>query len=191
MKQPEFTNKFHRFIYKLNKNIGTAESVLSMITMWLLVVMVIVFILARYVFKISMPWSDEAARYLLILLGWLGAAYAASNGDHLEIDILGALVKKHSKNPEKILAITDRISKLLSMSFLGVFMFYYTRFVFKMAKIGTAAVALPFKMWIPMSFVIIGGLLIFIHTLCNLLLPREHWSDVINAENQKKGSEEK
>ena len=191
MDQPEFDNKFFAAVYKLNKTLGKIESVLSIIILWALIAVVCIFISCRFIFHISTPWADESARYLLILLGWMGASYAASNGDHLEIDILGSVVKKRAKNPEKILAITDRISQILSMLFLAVFLYVYTEFVLKMAKTGTPSAALPVEMWVPMSFVVVGVVLVFLHTLCHTLLPRKYWHEAEESKQDKKaqGSE--
>lgn len=185
MNQLEFENKFVEIVYKINKFFGKIESVLSVATLWMLIAVCCVFISCRFIFKISTPWADESARYLLILLGWMGAAYAASNGDHLEIDIMGAIVRKRAKNPEKILAVTDRISQILSMVFLAIFLYEYTLFVIKMAKSGTPSSTLPFDMWVPMSFVIVGGVLVFMHTLCHTLLPRKYWLDQDKDQDKK------
>lgn len=177
MEKPKLDNKFLKAVYTFNKTLGKIESILSVIILWLLIAVCCVFISCRFIFQVSTPWADELARYLLITLGWMGASYAASNGDHLEIDILSGVIRKRFKNPEKILAATDRIAQILSMLFLAVFLYYYTIFVVKIAKTGTPSATLPFDMWIPMAFVIVGGVLIFLHTLCNALLPRNYWLD--------------
>lgn len=187
MKQPEFDNKFYAFLYKLNRVFGTIEEVLAIITLWALIAVCVVFISARFIFHIPTPWADELARYLLILLGWMGAAFASSNNDHLNIDIVSTVVQKYSKNPDKVLDVVDRISQALMLIFLVVFLYYYTIFVVKMYQSGTPSSTLPFDMYLPMSLILIGGGLVLIHSVCFALLPKKYWGKEIkdSAEDKK------
>ena len=41
-------------------------------------------ILFRYVFKISAPWTEEAARYLMIWMALLASGLAFKNGEHFQ-----------------------------------------------------------------------------------------------------------
>ena len=116
--KPKFDNKFHEVVYNLNQLFGKVEEVLAIITLWILIAVCVVFISARFIFHVPTPWADELARYFLILLGWMGAAYASSHNDHLSIDIIGGIVEKRAKDPEKILAVLDRIAQILSLIFL-------------------------------------------------------------------------
>ena len=111
--KPKFDNKFHEVVYNLNQLFGKVEEVLAIITLWILIAVCVVFISARFIFHVPTPWADELARYFLILLGWMGAAYASSHNDHLSIDIIGGIVEKRAKDPEKISRIRpDRANPL-------------------------------------------------------------------------------
>src|SRR5512137_1685137 len=50
--------------------------------------LVMIQILFRYVLKISVPWTEEAARYLMIWMALLASGLAFKNGDHFNIDFL-------------------------------------------------------------------------------------------------------
>ena len=117
----KFPNKFVENIYKANKVLGKVESVLSIALLWALIVVCMIFISCRFIFHYSTPWADELARYLLIILAWFGGSYAASVGDHLEIDIVSTVLKKRTKNADKILAVIDRIGQVVV---LGVMVFF-------------------------------------------------------------------
>ena len=54
-------------------------------------------VLARYVFKISVPWSEETARYVFIWMIFLGSAYAAKKEIHIRVDILENALGKYGK----------------------------------------------------------------------------------------------
>lgn len=178
MKDREFPNGFVRILFQCNRILGHIEAILSMIILWALIAVVVVFISCRFIFYVSTPWADELARYFLIALGWFGASYAASVGDHLEIDLIGSIVNKHSKNPEKILAVIDRFAQVLVLGFLLFFTYIYAQFVSKIGTMGKMATAIPISMTLPMSLVTIGCVLLILHTLCKILLPYEFWNDV-------------
>ena len=45
-------------------------------------------VLSRYLFVVPAPWTEELARFLLIWIGMLGAAFAYGQGSHLGIDLV-------------------------------------------------------------------------------------------------------
>jgi TRAP-type C4-dicarboxylate transport system permease small subunit len=45
-------------------------------------------VISRYVFSSPSSWTEEVARFLMIWIGLLGAAYAFRTGVHLGLDIL-------------------------------------------------------------------------------------------------------
>ena len=188
MNQIKFDNKLHEVVFKLNRMFGKIEEILAMITLWGTIIVITVFILARFIFHVPTPWADESARYLLILLGWLGASYAASNNDHLNIDLISGIVEKRAKNPEFIMAAIDRIGQILSLVFLIFFTIFYSQFVMKMFKLGTPSSSMPLPLWIPMSLVLIGVFLVTMHTICHIILPRKYW--YIEKEMEQKAKEE-
>jgi len=53
-----------------------------------LFILVIAQILFRYVIKISAPWTEEAARYLMIWMALLAAGIAFQKGQHFNIDFV-------------------------------------------------------------------------------------------------------
>ena len=52
---------------------------------------------------------------------------------------------------------------------------------------GTVSNTMGFKMTIPMALVMVGCFLIILHTIFNILLPREYW---FGAEPEAKSAEE-
>jgi TRAP-type C4-dicarboxylate transport system permease small subunit len=47
-------------------------------------------VLSRYLFVVPAAWTEELARFLLIWIGMLGAAYAYRTNSHLGLDLLPA-----------------------------------------------------------------------------------------------------
>ncbi len=178
MENFKYPNKYVEIIHKLDKIFGTIESYFSMAVMWALIAVCVVFISCRFFFHISTPWADEAARYLLIALAWSGASYAASVGDHLEIDLISTILGKFIKNDElreKVLRIIDRFAQICVFLFCGWFLKIYIEYTKKVAKMKLLSVTMLIPMQIPLSFVSVGCVLIMIHTLFKILLPRDYW----------------
>lgn len=51
-------------------------------------------VFARLVLKVSMPWTEETARYTLIWMTFLGSSFAAKRGTHIRVDILETSIHK-------------------------------------------------------------------------------------------------
>jgi TRAP-type C4-dicarboxylate transport system permease small subunit len=54
-------------------------------------------VLSRYLFVVPAAWTEELARFLLIWIGMLGAAYAYRQGSHLGIDLLANKLAKRGR----------------------------------------------------------------------------------------------
>lgn len=187
MKTPSTGNKLYDTLLTINRVFGKIEAIMAEVTLILLVAVCVIFISSRFIFHVSTPWADELSRDFLILLGWLGAAYAASNNDHLNIDLISSIFKK-AKNKDKILDTADRISQVLTLVFLVVFMYYYGRYTVMQIKLNQPSSTLPFGLWVPISWVLIGGVLLFVHTLVYIILPKKYWpknQDEVQAEERE------
>ncbi len=78
-------NKTMRNIIYLLDNILKNTLIFLMVA---LVVSVSWQVVSRYVFASPSSWTEEVARFLLIWIGVLGAAYAFRTGAHLGLDLL-------------------------------------------------------------------------------------------------------
>ena len=77
------------FIDKLEK----VEYFLMVVGIVITVLILFAQVILRYVFKASLPWIEEAGRYLFIYFTWIGTSLAASSGEHIRVEIL------HNKFP--------------------------------------------------------------------------------------------
>ncbi len=86
---------------------------LIMIMVPLMTVVVFAQVVMRYVFLSPFPWAEEMARYLLVWISCLGAAYGVKKGQHIGIAILRSKFKGYTQ-----LVITVVIHLLLIGFFL-------------------------------------------------------------------------
>lgn len=71
------------------------KNVLDKLVSWLLIVLMGAMVvnvswqvISRYIFQNPSSFTDELARYMLVWLGTLGAAFVAGKNEHIAIDIL-------------------------------------------------------------------------------------------------------
>ena len=75
---------------KLRKSIDAALSASLILIMAVMVLNVLWQVFSRYVLGSPSSFTDELARYLMIWLGVLGAAYVSGRNGHVAIDVLQA-----------------------------------------------------------------------------------------------------
>jgi TRAP-type C4-dicarboxylate transport system permease small subunit len=99
-------DSFGRAIEVLNRWVRGICIVLS----GTLFILVIAQILFRYVIKIPAPWTEEAARYLMIWMALLAAGVAFQKGHHFNIDIFTGRLRANSR--QKIALFTGLLTSL-------------------------------------------------------------------------------
>jgi TRAP-type transport system small permease protein len=74
-------------IRKRGKRIEGVEAVMA-VALILMTAVLLLQVFARYVARVSIPWTEEVARYLLVLMTFTGAALALRDRQHIAITIL-------------------------------------------------------------------------------------------------------
>lgn len=127
------------------------------------VVLLFLQVIMRYVFKNSISWSEELARYLFLWMIWVGASMAAKESRHLKAEFLENLV------PEKVMRIISIAALILWLAFslwVTYSSFFLTRDIYRMNQ-KSSAMQMP--MFIPYASVPVGCGLMSIRLIQNLL----------------------
>ena len=114
-------------------------------------------VIARYIFEAPLSWSEELARFILIWLSMLSAAYAFKTKSHFALTILV------SKLPDKHQKITSFCVHIIVAIFFLLICYYSIIFVNSVN--GHVAPALQISMQIPYSSIIVASGLISIFSL--------------------------
>lgn len=61
------------------------------------IICIIIQIIARYVLRLSLPWTEETARYCLVAVTFTGSAAACTEGEHLGAFFLRDMTKGRLK----------------------------------------------------------------------------------------------
>ncbi len=75
-------------------------------------------VLSRYLLVVPAAWTEELARFLLIWIGMLGAAYAYRQGSHLGMDLLASRLGHIGK--QRLHAIVHMVCLLFAASVLVI-----------------------------------------------------------------------
>lgn len=123
-------------------------------------------VIARYIFGNPSSVTEEMARYLLIWLGLLGAAYAAGERLHLAIDLLPSRLEGAAKTRlSRIIFALVFIFSLCALFIGGIFLMYIT--------LTTDQTSAALK--VPLGYVYIAlplsGILIMLYSLLGFIDP--------------------
>ena len=107
--------------------------------MWVLVVVVFIQVVLRYLFRYSLPWSEETARFLFLWIVWIGAAYAVKMRAHLKIDFVVNMLPQRAQKYMELFATLIWFAFCLFFTYKGVEL---TRILFVRGQI-TPVMKLP------------------------------------------------
>ena len=112
-------------------------------------------ILFRYVFKISAPWTEEAARFLLIWMALLASGVAFKNGEHFSIDFFTSRM-----GPRLRTSVSLWMSLISSFFILAIILWGIS-----FAKLGffTISPGLQISMFLPYLALPVGGVLMLMN----------------------------
>ncbi|SDM56069.1 TRAP transporter small permease [Kriegella aquimaris] len=144
----------------IDKILGRALVVI----MSVMVVNVLWQVFTRYVTGDPSSFTDELARYLMIWIGILGAAYVAGKDLHVAIDILPS--RASAKNRKKLKTIVT----VLIILFVSVaFVIGGSRLVYISYLLGQQSPALQIPLAVVYMILPISGLLIIFYKVSDLL----------------------
>lgn len=120
-------------------------------------------VLTRYLLNAQSSWTDELARYLLIWIGMMGAAYASGKNLHIAIDLISATLSESNQK-----RLTVLITLLISIFVFLIFIIGGSRYVYIAFRLGQLSPALHIPMGIVYSIFPLSGLIIIYFKLNDL-----------------------
>lgn len=160
-------------------------SISWIVTFMFIVMMAVIFIqvVCRFVLFISIPWSEEIVRYIWISIAFIGAGAAVSLNAHIEIDILGSIIKNMKNNNRKRLAA--KLSDILRYLILLALSLYMTNmelgYTLKIHKTNQLSAAMHMPMWILDALITFGFFSVAVHCIIRLIISFKNHSLIINS----------
>ncbi len=149
---------------KIRKFIDKVLESFLVIIMGCLVLDVLWQVISRYLLKSPSSFTDELARFLLIWVGILGAAYAAGKKMHLAIDII--VNKFNTKN--KII-IYNLINFVITLFAFFVMVIGGSNLMFILLKLGNTTPALSIPIGYIYSVIPLSGILIIYYSIFDIV----------------------
>ncbi len=84
-----------QFLTRLDARLSSLEMVASGVLLLVMSAIAFMQVITRYCFFYSLVWSEEITRYCMIWMTFIGAAYAVSRQEHINIDLLSGFFRKH------------------------------------------------------------------------------------------------
>ena len=139
----------------IDRIIGTALSLI----MAIMVINVLWQVITRFL-GIPSSFTDELARYLMIWLGVLGAAYVSGKKMHVAIDLISTKLSTQGKKKVSIL-----VSSLIALFSFFALVIGGVRLVYLTLVLGQSSPALQIPLGLVYSIIPISGLLIIYYKL--------------------------
>ncbi|WP_020534976.1 TRAP transporter small permease [Lewinella cohaerens] len=120
-------------------------------------------VFTRYAMGSQADWSEELARFLLIWIGMLGAAYASGQHKHLAIDLLFPKL-----NPDNQRRLFVFINLLITVFAFAVLVIGGFRLMYITQVLGQLSAALRVPMFLVYAVLPVSGLLVMYFKVSDL-----------------------
>ena len=125
-------------------------------------------VFTRYALGNQASWSEELARFILIWIGLLGAAYASGKKMHLSINLLHEKLEKKGQ---------QRLQKMIALLIL-LFAFFVMvvgggRLIYIVSKLGQYSPALNIPMQLVYAVIPLSGILIMSYKMREIFEHRD------------------
>ena len=149
-------------LYLLDEKISWVEKVLIAALLTVMILLAFLQIVLRNFFATGIDWGDSLVRYLVVWVGFIGAAIAVREDKHITIDILSRWISGEGSR------IIQSISHLISAVICGVLTWAGIKFTMFDAQMGTTAfMGLP--VWMPELIIpVTFGIMTLRYALCLL-----------------------
>ena len=127
---------------RLDTKISRVEQVLVTILLTTMILMAFFQIVLRNFFDTGISWGDSLVRYLVVWVGFIGAAIATKERKHINIDVISRWLTGPANNYIKL------ISHLFSAVICGLLTLAAVKFILFEAQMGST-VFFKLPVWVP------------------------------------------
>ena len=86
-------------IKRLNDIAVKCQSNLLVLMFIVLLALMLIQVIYRYFLELPLPWTEEIARYVFVIVTYLGASIAVSENSHIEINVRDLLLgQNHNRS---------------------------------------------------------------------------------------------
>ena len=131
----------------------------------LLMMLVVAYaVVNRYILGTPITWTDEFSGYLVVALVMLGAADTLRRGDHIAVDLITARLSPRAR---RLAAIWGHVMVLVFAAALLYSAKTTLEYSINFGILSEGYLEAP--MWIPQSFLVVGGVLMALVSVASLI----------------------
>ena len=131
-----------KILYLLDDKISRLEKILIVALLTMMILLAFSQIVLRNFFDTGIVWGDALVRYLVVWVGFVGAAIAAKEGKHITIDVLSRWISGAGNSA------IQAISHLSSAAICGLLTWAGIKFIWFEAQMGGMAF-FKLPVWVP------------------------------------------
>lgn len=121
-------------------------------------------VVARYIFNAPTIWANEVSTYLLQFIVFFTIGFLQLEGKHLRVTFV---IERLKGTPRRIMEALSTILIIPYALVLVVYGFKYMQNAFKLGLGSPTLLEIP--LWIPYSFICMGGVLLAVATVCSVI----------------------
>jgi TRAP-type transport system small permease protein len=119
-------------------------------------------VIARYVFRSPIAWSEELARLALIWLTFIAASFVMADGRHITVDVISRPMSRRGR------LVLETIGSAVVVTTCAMLVPSGLEFATRLGQVRSAALELPMLWWYLSA--VVGFVLLALHATINLAL---------------------
>ena len=143
----------------MKKIVDNLEFYILAVLMPLMCVIVFTNTVGRYTGLLSIPWAEEAARYLMVWIVFIGIAYAAKKNSHFAVEVLFLITPQFVHRYARLFIL------LMVVFFCTAVFGLSITFVKKLYAIKQISPSLGIPMWMMYSAIPVGCFLMAVRSI--------------------------
>lgn len=153
--------KLRKELDEISEIVDKVVSCICIVLTFLMFLSVLYQVIGRYLISTSIAWTEEAARYCMIWLAFLGASMLVRSGENSSVTFI------KDKFPDRVRRILDIVIIAIMLVFMFViFLIALSQVQYSMNEISPA---LRISMFIPKSSILFGSLIVSFQLLWKLI----------------------
>jgi len=145
------------WIDKTSYHVNRIAKGLLVVLMSIMVLDVLFGVMNRFILKLTVSWTEEVARYLMIWICMIGSTIALKEGTHVAVNLFILKFKESNRN------IIIFINNVLIFAFLIIPAFWGIKICF--SQMGQTSPALRISMFWPFLSVPVGSIIMILHII--------------------------
>ncbi|MBW2595463.1 MAG: TRAP transporter small permease [Deltaproteobacteria bacterium] len=139
---------------RIEKMLSETEEIIIFLSIFSSLIVIFVNIVLRYLFAKGFVFSEEYARYSMVLLVYIGVSQAIKKNSMIRVDIISSFIPKARFS-------LDLIANIFSLIAAIILIWFGLKFTIWQYSTGQKSIAMELPMWIAFAIVPLGGSLMF------------------------------